>query len=255
MAEIEQFMCLSDNFGVLVHDPQSKRTVAIDVPEAAPIQAVLDRRGWNLTDVLITHGHFDHIDGLKSLKKAYDPTVAGPAAEADQIDALDHTLAQDDVYRAGALEFHVIETPGHTVGQINFHCPQANALFAGDTLFSLGCGRIPPGAAPAMFASLEKLKAIPPQTLLYCGHEYTKANAAFALSVDPDNEALKARAAQIDALRAEGLATLPVPLSSEFAANPFLRAHDPAIRAHLGMAEASDAEVFAELRTRKDSFR
>ena len=254
IAEIEQFMCLSDNFGVLVHDQKSGCTVAIDAPEAGPIQTALERRGWQLTDIVITHKHFDHIDGLKPLKQAYGCTIAGPAAEADDIGWLDITLREGDTYEAGNLSFQVIETPGHTAGQINLYCPQANALFAGDTLFSLGCGRIPPGAAPAMFESLEKLKALPPQTMLYCGHEYTKANAAFALSVDPDNEALQARAAEVDALRADGLATLPVALESEFAANPFLRSDDPAIRARLGMEAASDADVFAELRRRKDSF-
>lgn len=254
MIEIEQFPCRSDNFGVLVHDAKSGRTVSIDAPEAPAIETALSRRGWQLTDILVTHKHFDHIDGLKALKDAYGCTIAGPKAEATAIGLLDHELVEGDVYEAGSMAFSVIETPGHTLGQINYHCPQANALFAGDTLFSLGCGRLFEGSAADMFASLEKLKTLPPQTHLYCGHEYTKANAAFALSVDPDNDALKARADQVEGLLAEGLPTLPVTLEREFAANPFLRTSDPAIRAGLGLDGADDAAVFAELRARKDRF-
>ncbi|MBO6638587.1 MAG: hydroxyacylglutathione hydrolase [Roseitalea sp.] len=254
MIEIEQFPCLSDNFGVLVHDEKNGRTVSIDAPEAAAIETALSRRGWHLTDILVTHKHFDHIDGLAPLKDAYGCAIAGPKAEAEAIGMLDEELVEGDVYKAGSLAFSVIETPGHTLGQINFHCPQANALFAGDTLFSLGCGRLFEGSAADMFASLEKLKALPPQTHLYCGHEYTKANADFALSVDPGNDALKLRADQVLVLRAEGMPTLPVTLEREFAANPFLRTSDPAIRAGLGMEDADDVAVFAELRARKDRF-
>jgi len=254
MIEIEQFPCRSDNFGVLVHDAKNGRTVSIDAPEAAAIEAALSRRGWRLTDILVTHKHFDHIDGLKALKDAYGCTIAGPSAEADEIGLLDAALVEGDVHEAGSMAFAVIETPGHTLGQINYHCPQANALFAGDTLFSLGCGRLFEGSAGDMFASLEKLKALPPQTHLYCGHEYTRANAAFALSVDPDNDALKARAVQVEALLSQGLPTLPTTLERELATNPFLRASDPAIRAGLGMDQADEVAVFAELRARKDRF-
>lgn len=254
MIEIEQFSCLSDNFGVLVHEAKTGRTVSIDAPEAAAIEAALSRRGWELTDILVTHKHFDHIDGLAPLKEAHGCTIAGPKAEAEAISMLDEQLVEGDVYEAGSLAFTVIETPGHTLGQINFHCPQANALFAGDTLFSLGCGRLFEGSAADMFASLEKLKALPPQTHLYCGHEYTKANADFALSVDPGNDALKQRADQVLVLRAEGMPTLPVTLEREFAANPFLRTGDAGIRKQLGMEDADDVAVFAELRARKDRF-
>jgi hydroxyacylglutathione hydrolase len=254
MIEIEQFSCLSDNFGVLVHDAKAGRTVSIDAPEAAAIEAALSRRGWDLTDILVTHKHFDHIDGLKPLKEAYGCTITGPKAEAHAIGMLDEELVEGDMYEAGSMTFSVIETPGHTLGQINYHCPQANALFAGDTLFSLGCGRLFEGSAADMYASLEKLKVLPPQTHLYCGHEYTRANAAFALSIDPDNDALKARADQVETLRAEGLPTLPVTLERELATNPFLRTGDAGIRKQLGMEDADDVAVFAELRARKDRF-
>ena len=254
MIEIEQFMCLSDNFGVLIHDGESGRTVSIDAPEAVAVEAALTRRGWRLTDILVTHKHFDHIDGVKPLKQAHGCTVAGPMAEADVIGVLDQTLAEGDTYSAGAMVFDVIETPGHTLGQINYYCQPAGALFAGDTLFSLGCGRLFEGSAADMYGSLEKLKALPADTQLYCGHEYTKANAAFALSVDPDNAALKTRSDEIDALRAADKPTLPVSLQGEFATNPFLRTGDPAIRVQLGMETADDVAVFAELRGRKDRF-
>lgn len=254
MIEIEQFPCRSDNFGVLVHDAGSGRTVAIDAPEAAAVEAALRRRRWRLTDILVTHKHLDHIEGLGALRDAHGCTIAGPKAEADAIGLLDETLVEGAAYSAGALAFEVIETPGHTLGQINYHCPAAKALFAGDTLFSMGCGRLFEGSAADMHASLAKLGRLPGDTLLYCGHEYTKANAAFALSVDPGNAALAARAAEVDALRADGKPTLPVPLAREFKTNPFLRTNDPAIRARLGMEDADDVAVFAELRARKDRF-
>ena len=156
--------------------------------------------------------------------------------------------------RLANFAFHVIETPGHTLGQVNYHCPAAGALFAGDTLFSLGCGRLFEGTAGQMFASLEKLKALPPETQLYCGHDYTLANARFALSIDSDNTALNERAREVERLRAADQATLPVSIARELETNPFLRTGDPAIRATLGMADATDEMVFAELRARKDRF-
>ena len=254
MVEIEQFICRSDNFGVLVHDADSGRTVAIDAPEATTVEAALERRGWALTDILITHKHFDHIDGLAALKAAHGCTVAGPAAEAQTIGALDVQLREGDTYQAGSLVFDVIETPGHTLGQVNYHCPQAGALFAGDTLFSMGCGRLFEGRPADMHASLAKLKKLPPETQVYCGHEYTKSNAAFALSIDPDNGALQKRAEDVMALRAAGKPTLPVSLTMELQTNPFLRTDDAVIRVRLGMEDADDVAVFAELRRRKDRF-
>ncbi len=255
MAEIEQFICRTDNYGVLVHDPDSDRTVAIDAPEAAPIEAALARRGWSLTDIIVTHKHFDHIEGLESLRKAHGCAVAGPRAEADAIGDLDQALTEGDVYEAGALRFEVIATPGHTLGGIALHCPQALAVFAGDTLFSLGCGRLLEGTAAQMHGSLRKLAALSPDLWVYCGHEYTQSNADFAISIDPDNAVLQRRAEEVFTLSANGQATLPVLLATELATNPFLRVDDPAIRARLDMKHDDSVAVFAELRARKDRFR
>lgn len=249
--EIEQFTCLADNFGVLVHDKTSGSTVSIDAPEAAPIEAALARRGWRLDHVLVTHKHHDHVGGLAELKAMFGCAVTGPA-EASPTGQIDTVIGDGAMVTIGPLAFHAIETPGHTLGHLVYHCPQAGALFAGDTLFSLGCGRLFEGSAAQMHAALGKLADLPDETLLYCGHEYTASNARFALTVDPGNEALAERAAEVKALRGQGKATLPVTLGRERATNPFLRASDPAIRAVLGMEDASDAAVFAELRERKN---
>ncbi len=178
----------------------------------------------------------------------------GRRARPTKIPGIDEAVGEGDVFSFGAYDFKIIETPGHTAGHIVYFSPKAGVLFAGDTLFSLGCGRLFERGADEMWSGLKKLKALPPETMLYCGHEYTLANARFALSVDPDNEALIARAAEVERLREKGEPTLPVALAAEFSTNPFLRADDPAIRAHLGMEDASDEAVFAEIRKRKDNF-
>ena len=249
--EIEQFMCLSDNFGVLVHDTVSGQTVSIDAPEATAIEAALARRGWRLDHVLVTHKHHDHVGGLAELKARHACRVTGPA-EALPTGEIDSVVGDGATVGIGSLTFHAMETPGHTLGHLVYHCPRAQALFAGDTLFSLGCGRLFEGAPEQMHAALERLAALPDETLLYCGHEYTASNARFALAVDPGNEVLAQRAAEVGRLRAQGRPTLPVTLGLERATNPFLRASDAGIRAVLAMEGASDTEVFAELRERKN---
>lgn len=254
MLQIEQFMCLSDNFGVLVHDPDTGRTASIDAPDAATIADAAKAKGWTLTDIMVTHHHADHTQGIAALKAEFGVHVAGPKGEADKIPGIDEALGEGDVFSFGDYDFNIIETPGHTAGHIVYHSPKAGLLFAGDTLFSLGCGRLFERGAAEMWGGLKKLKALPGETKLYCGHEYTLANARFAVTVDTENDRLAERAAEVEALRETGAATLPVALASEFATNPFLRADDPAIRAHLGMENASDEEVFAEIRTRKDNF-
>ncbi|GAB4350650.1 MAG: hydroxyacylglutathione hydrolase [Oricola sp.] len=255
MLQIEQFTCLSDNFGVLVHDPETGRTACVDAPDAAAISGAAKAKGWRLTDIMVTHHHADHTQGIAALKQEFGCRVTGPKGEADRIPGIDEAVGEGDVFTLGGYDFNVIETPGHTAGHIVYHSPKAGVLFAGDTLFSLGCGRLFERGAADMWQAMRKLRALPGETLLYCGHEYTAANARFAVTVDPGNPALKERAAEVEALRGEGKPTLPVALAGEFAANPFLRADDPAIRALLGMEGASDEEVFAEIRKRKDNFR
>ena len=250
--EIEQFACRSDNYGVLVHDPASGETVSIDAPEADPILAALERRGWRLTHILVTHHHSDHTDGIDALKRAGEVTVIGPEAEASRIRGLDRTVRGGDTIELCGDRVEVIDVPGHTSGQVAYHFRGAGRAFAADVLFSLGCGRVFEGTMDEMHTSLQRLAALPPETLIHCGHEYTASNAAFALTVDPDNEALRARADEVRRLRERNEPTLPVRLGDELETNPFLRPGAPAIRATLGMEDASDAEVFAELRRRKD---
>jgi hydroxyacylglutathione hydrolase len=253
--QIEQFMCRSDNFGVLAHDPESGETVVIDAPEEAPILAAIERTGWKPDRLLITHHHGDHVAANEALKARFGLAILGPEAERDRIPGLDRGVSDGERLRLCGEEVVVIATPGHTLGHVVYHFTGSGVLFAADTLFSLGCGRVIEGTMAQMHASLERLKALPPETVIHCGHEYTSANAAFALSVDPDNPALRQRAAEVEAARAAGRPTLPTTLAAELAANPFLRAHDPAIRARLQMEDASDGEIFAELRRRKDAFR
>ena len=258
-AHVHQFLCLSDNYGVLLHDPETRRTATIDAPEAAPILAALSARGWELTDILVTHHHADHTQGIARLKQEYpDARIVGPAKEADKIKAaakiggLDQEVGEGDRVKVGALEAHVIEVPGHTAGHIAYHFDDEEILFAGDTLFALGCGR-PFEAKPAvLFHSLMKLARLPGSTQVYCGHEYTQSNARFALTVDGGNDLLVERAAKIDRLRASDALTLPTTIALEQATNPFLRAEEPTLKAALGMAEADAADVFAELRERKN---
>ena len=258
-AEVHQFTCLSDNFGVLVHDPETRRTATIDAPEAAPILAALAEKGWDLTDILVTHHHADHTQGLAALKARYpDVRIVGPAREAakikatGKIDTLDAELAEGDHADVGHLKARVIEVPGHTSGHIAYYFAEEDLLFAGDTLFALGCGRCFEEKPAAMYHSLLKLAALPGQTQVYCGHEYTQSNARFALKVDPENDLLRERAAEIDRMRDGGIATLPTTIALEQATNPFLRVDDRDIRRTLGMADADDVDVFSELRERKN---
>ncbi len=252
--QIEQFMCRSDNFGVLVHDPESRQTAIIDAPEEAPIVAAIERTGWTPTHLLNTHHHGDHVEANIALKTRYALEIIGPKAEAAKIPGIDRTVSGGDRFRLCGEEVRVIDTPGHTSGHIVYFFSGSKILFAGDTLFALGCGRLFEGSADQMFGGLSQLRALPGETAVYCGHEYTKANADFALSVDPDNAALKARAAEIAKLRADGRTTLPTTIGEERRTNPFLRWDDPAIRAHLGLENATDVAVFAEVRKRKDNF-
>ncbi len=252
--EIRQFPCLSDNFGVLIHDPDSGTTIAIDVPDAAPYLAVLEETRWTLTDILVTHHHWDHVQGLGELKTKTGAKVTGPERSRTVISELQRTVEDGDKVMAGPFEITAIGTPGHTLDQISWYFPSLKMAHTGDTLFSLGCGRVFEGDLEMMWSSLSKLiRLLPADTSIYCGHEYTAANAAFSLTIDPDNDALKQRAAEVEALRAAGKPTLPTTMEQELATNPFLRASDPGIRKNLGLESATDAEIFAEIRTRKDN--
>ena len=254
-AHIHQFLCLKDNFGVLVHDPSTRATAAVDAPEAAPILAALAAREWDLTDILITHHHFDHVQGIGGLKARYPGArVIGPAKEAAKIGHLDVAVGDDDDVKTGALEAKVIEVPGHTSGHVAYWFEGEDILFAGDTLFAMGCGRAFEERPEVLFHSLRKLAALPEETQVYCGHEYTLANARFALTVDPSNAILKERASEVARQREAGAFTLPTTLAIELATNPFLRADDPEIQAGLGMAGADPAAVFTALRERKNRF-
>ena len=253
--EFHQFPCLSDNYAVLVHDPVNETTILVDAPDEAAIRAALAEKNWALTHILVTHHHWDHTQAIGALKAAFGCTVIGPAGEAAKIDGLDETISDGDEVELGGIRVKAIATPGHTLGQISYWLPDAGVAFTGDTLFSLGCGRVFEGTPAMMWASLDRLaSALPDETKIYCGHEYTLANAKFAVTVDPDNAALAARIAEVEVLRGEGRPTLPTTMGMEKATNPFLRARDKAIRAHLGLTKAEDAVVFAEIRARKDSF-
>jgi hydroxyacylglutathione hydrolase len=252
--QVEQFMCKSDNFGVLLHDTKSGETALIDAPEERAILEAVERTGWKPTVILTTHHHGDHVEANLALKEKFGLKIVGPKAEAAKIPGIDETVAEGSPLEFAGWTVNVIETPGHTAGHISYHLPEASIAFTGDTLFALGCGRLFERPAPVMFESLAKLAALPPQTRVYCGHEYTLANARFALSVDPTNSALKERAAVVESLRSESKPTLPTTIGVELATNPFLRWHDPAIRKNLNMQAATDVEVFAEIRKRKDNF-
>jgi len=251
-AEIRTFTCLSDNFGYLIHDTTTQATASIDAPEAGPIIKALEREGWKLTDILITHHHHDHVGGVAELKQKYGCRVVAPHDKKAQIGNVDLRVANGDVVKVGNLLGRVVETPGHTLDHISYVFDGEKALFAADTLFSIGCGRVFEGTHPMMWDSLLKLRTLPDDFRLYCGHEYTASNVKFALTVEPDNPALQARAAEVTKLRADNKPTIPVLLGEEKKANVFLRADDPQVAVKLHMKGASAADVFGELRERKN---
>ena len=251
---IEQFICRTDNFGVLVHDEESNLTATIDAPDADAITAALKEKNWHLDHILNTHHHADHTEGNLALKQAFGATVTGPAGEADRIPGIDRKVAGGDLFPFGGREFKVIDTPGHTLGHITLWMPEAMTAFVGDTLFALGCGRVIEGTPEMMWASLQKLASLPDATVIYCGHEYTEANARFALTIEPDNAELAARAQEVRTQRAGGHMTLPTTIGAEKRTNPFLRAGEPGVRAAIGMPEATAAQAFAAIRKRKDTF-
>ena len=253
-AQTDLFLCLKDNFGVLLHDPQSGATAAIDAPEAAPIEAALKKTGWRLTDILVTHHHADHTQGIAELKQHHKCRVVAPRGEANRIAHVDETVGEGNTARVGSLEARVIDTPGHTAGHISYYFPADKLAFVGDTLFSIGCGRVIEGNPEMMWNSLLKLRALPDDTRVFCGHEYTEANIRFAKTIEPDNAALAARAEQVARLTAAGKATIPATIGAEKAANPFLRADLAEVAKSVGLSGSPAWKVFAEIRERKNRF-
>ncbi len=232
---------LSDNYAWLLRDEATGMIAFVDPADADACIAAVDAAGGRLDMVLLTHHHGDHVAGTDAVRARYGCPVVGAAADVGRLPRLDRAVAEGDTVALGDSTLRVIDTPGHTVGHIAFFGGDNHVLICGDTLFSLGCGRLLEGTAADMHASLRKLAALPPDTLVCCGHEYTQSNARFAVHADPGNAALRARAAQVDRLRAEGKPTIPSRLSDELAENPFLRAPDVA--------------ALASLRSQKDTFR
>src|SRR4029077_1232827 len=253
-AQTYLFGCLQDNFGVLLHDSQSGATAAIDAPEAVPIEAALKKTGWRLTDILVTHHHADHTAGIGELKARHHCRVVAPRREAQRIADVDATVVENDIVKVGAIEGRVFDTPGHTAGHISYFFPADKLAFVGDTLFSIGCGRVVEGDPEMMWRSLLKLRALPDDTRFYCGHEYTQSNIRFAKTVEPDNKALAAPADEVPRLLAADKPTIPATIGAEKAANPFLRADVAEVAQSLGLAGSPAWKVFAEMRERKNRF-
>jgi hydroxyacylglutathione hydrolase len=252
--EIITIPCLSDNYAFLAHDAASGETALIDVPEAAPILAVLADKGWALSHVLLTHHHYDHVDGLAEVLAKHPAKVVGAAADAHRLPPLDIEVSEGDGVQIGSETARVIDVSGHTLGHIAFYFDQTRAVFTADSLMALGCGRLFEGSAAQMWASLSKLAALPGDTLVCSGHEYTTANGAFAMTIEPQNPDLVARVADIAAARAANQPTVPSLLSLELATNPFLRANVSTVQQNVGMTGAQPVIVFAEIRARKDKF-
>lgn len=250
--QIHQFPCLSDNYGVLIHDADAGLTASIDAPNAATVAAALKEKGWKLTHILTTHHHADHTDGNAALKAESKCTIIGPRNEAAKIPGIDKQVGEGDAFTFGTHEVRVLDTPGHTAGHITYVFPADKVAFAGDTLFAIGCGRVIEGNAQMMWQSLQKLMALPKDTTVYCGHEYTQSNAKFALTIEPENAALQERAKEIDALRAAGKPTLPTTIGIELETNPFLRPHVAAIQKRLGMEGKPEWQIFGEIREREN---
>ncbi len=244
--------CLADNYAYLVHDTDSAQTAVIDAPEPGPILAALQAQQWRLTDILITHHHNDHIQGVEALRAHTGARVHGALADAHRLPPLDQSHGEGSRFPLGATEVRVIEVPGHTIGHVAYLMP--GLAFTADSLMAGGCGRLFEGTARQMHASLQKLAALPPDTLICSGHEYTAANLRFAATLEPDNPQLISRMSEAAERRAKGLPTVPVPLAKELATNPYLRAHLPAIKTAVGLPDADDVTVFAEIRARKDKF-
>lgn len=253
MLKIHQFPCLSDNYGFLAHDPATGETAAVDTPDAAVYLDQARTQGWTITQIWNTHWHPDHAGGNQAIKDATGCKIIGPRNEADKIPGIDQAVGAGDTVTLGKLSAHILDVPGHTLGHIAYHLPTETTAFVGDAVFALGCGRVFEGTPQMMWSSLSTLKALPEDTALYCAHEYTAANAKFALTIEPDNPDLQAYVREITTRRAAGKWTVPTTLSRELATNPFLRANEPDLQITMGHP-GDPVATFAEIRGRKDRF-
>ncbi len=254
MLTIIQIPVLTDNYIYLLHDEQSGETAVVDPALAEPVLAVLKQHGWQLTYILNTHHHGDHVGGNLELKRQTGCQIIGAKADKHRIPAIDRAVVEGDVVNIGTHAAKVIATAGHTSGHIVYYFAEDNALFCGDTLFVMGCGRLFEGSAAELWQSLQKLKTLPPKTHVYCAHEYSQNNGRFALTVEPDNIALQEKMIKIDELRANGLPTVPSTIGEELATNPFLRDHSSTLQAKFKGIINTPVELFAKLRHKKDSF-
>jgi hydroxyacylglutathione hydrolase len=252
--DIHLVPCLNDNYAYLVHDRSSGAVAAVDPSEAAPVLAALNRHALTLTHVLNTHHHLDHTGGNLDLKERTGAKIVGPRSDADRIPGIDIGVAEGDTFSLGTASARIFDIPAHTRGHIAFWFEADRAVFTGDTMFAMGCGRLFEGTPAQMWSSLSKLAALPPDTRVYCGHEYTLSNGRFALTLEPGNEALKTRMKEVERLREQGLPTIPSTIGLERQTNPFLRPASPELRRTLGLERADDVAVFAETRRRKDVF-
>lgn len=252
--EIVTIPCLSDNYAYLLHNAETGETALVDAPEADPIRVALDERGWGLDHVLLTHHHWDHVDGLPDLQEAFKPRVWGAELDSERLPDLDYSLSDGESVTLLGEEMRVYDVSGHTLGHIAFYLPASGALFTADSLMAMGCGRLFEGTPAQMMASLAKLTALPDATQVYSGHEYTAHNARFALTVEPGNTDLQARMAEITAAREADEPTVPSTLGTEKATNPFLRAHVDAVKAGIGLPAGSDLDVFTAVREARNSF-
>lgn len=246
--------CLTDNYAYLIYNTATGETALVDVPEAAPVLAALRARSWRLDHILITHHHDDHIQGVPELVAATDARVTGAAADAHRLPPLDAQVKDGDTITICGEACRVIDVSGHSMGHVAFHFPGSDLVFTADSLMAFGCGRLFEGTPEVAYASLLRLAALPGDPWVCSGHEYTASNARFAATLEADNPALISRIAEVAALREKGVATVPSRLSVERATNPYLRAHLPALKAAVGLPDASDSAVFAEIRARKDRF-
>ena len=252
--EVHQFGCLSDNYGFLIHDPESGETATVDSPDAEAIDAALEEKQWRLTHILNTHHHFDHAGGNEALKQKWGCTVIGFGGDYDRIPGIDRKVAENDIVDFGGTKARVIEVAGHTSGHVAYHFEEEGMVFVGDTIFALGCGRLFEGTPQQMWSSLQKLMSLADDTIVYCAHEYTQANAAFALTVEPGNQDLLDRSEEINRLRANNIPTVPTSIGLERKTNPFLRPDSANLQSTIRLVGASPLEVFAETRRLKDNF-